>query len=72
MMDDWKNIVWSEESSFLLRYSDGRIWHKQDENMDSFCFISAAEAVGDGPGSLNHGQHFLGTFWTSSYQLSII
>ncbi len=29
-IEDWKNIVWSDESRFLLRHSDGgvRTWHK--------------------------------------------
>ncbi len=35
-IEDWKHVAWSDESRFLLRYSDGRvrIWHKEHENMD--------------------------------------
>jgi len=34
--EDWKYVVWSDESRFLLRHSDRRvrIWCKQKENMD--------------------------------------
>jgi len=24
-VEDWKNVAWSDESRFLLRYSDGRV-----------------------------------------------
>ncbi len=32
-IEDWKNVVWSDESRFLLRHSDGRvrIWRKDHE-----------------------------------------
>ncbi len=35
-IEDWKNVAWSDESRFLLRYSDGRvrIWRKEHERMD--------------------------------------
>ncbi len=38
-IEDWKNVVWSDESLFLLRHSDGsvRIWRKEHESMDPSC-----------------------------------
>jgi len=38
-IEDWKNVAWSDVSWFLLRHSDGRIWHKQNENMDASCLV---------------------------------
>ncbi len=45
-IEDCKNVAWSDESWFLLRYSDGRvrIWHKEHESMDSSCLVSAVQA----------------------------
>ncbi len=47
-IEDWKNIAWSEESRFLLRYSDGRvrIWRKEHESMDPSCLVSTVQAGG--------------------------
>ncbi len=35
-IEDWKNVAWSDEFRFLLRYSDGRvrIMRKEHESMD--------------------------------------
>ncbi len=36
-IEDWKNVVWSDESRFLWRHSDGRfrIWRKEHEKHGS-------------------------------------
>ncbi len=49
-IEDWKNVAWSDESQFLLRYSDGRvrIWRKEHESMDPSCLISMVQAGGGG------------------------
>ncbi len=49
-IEDWKNVAWSDESHFLLRYSDGRvrIWCKEHESMDPFCLVSTVQAAGGG------------------------
>ncbi len=49
-IEDWKNVAWSDESRFLLRHSDGRvrIWHKEDESMDSSWLVSTVQAGGGG------------------------
>ncbi len=49
-IEDWKNIDWSDESRFLLRYSDGRdrIWRKEHESMDPSCLVSTIHAAGGG------------------------
>uniref|UniRef100_A0A8C9XZM5 Transposable element Tc1 transposase n=1 Tax=Sander lucioperca TaxID=283035 RepID=A0A8C9XZM5_SANLU len=49
-VEDWKNVVWSDESRFLLRYSDVRvrIWRKQNENMDPSCLVTTVQAGGGG------------------------
>ncbi len=49
-VEDWKNVVWSDECRFLLRYSDGRvrIWRKEHESMDPFCLVSTVQAAGGG------------------------
>ncbi len=41
-IEDWKNVVWSDESRFLLRHSDGRvrIWRKEHESMDPAFLVS--------------------------------
>ncbi len=61
-IEDWKNVVWSDESRFLLRYSDDRvrIWHKEHENMDPFCLVSMVQAGG---GGVICGGYFLGMLW---------
>ncbi len=45
-IEDWKNVVWSDESQFLLRLSDGRvrIWRKEHESMDPSCLVSMVQA----------------------------
>ncbi len=50
MIDDWKTFAWSDESWFLLRYSDGRvrIWRKEHESMDPSCLVSTVQAGGGG------------------------
>ncbi len=49
-IEDWKNVAWSDESRFLLRYSDGRvrIWRKEHESMDPSCLVSTVQAGGGG------------------------
>ncbi len=49
-LEDWKNVVWSDEFRFLLRHSDGRvrIWHKEHESMDPSCLVSMVQAGGGG------------------------
>ncbi len=49
-IEDWKNVAWSDESRFLLRYSDDRvsIWCKEHENMDPSCLLSVVQAGGGG------------------------
>ncbi len=58
-IEDWKNVAWSDESRFLLRYSDDRvgIWHKEHENMDPSCLVSTVQA------GVMCGGYFLGTLW---------
>ncbi len=50
IIEDWKNVAWSDESQFLLRYSDGRvrIWRKEHESMDPSCLVSTVQAGGGG------------------------
>ncbi len=49
-IEDWKNVVWSDESRFLLQHSDGRvrISHKEHESMDPSCLVSMVQAAGGG------------------------
>ncbi len=49
-IEDWKNIVWFDESRYLLWHSDGRvrIWHKEHESMDPPCLVSTVQAGGGG------------------------
>ncbi len=49
-IEDWKNVVWSDEFLFLLRHSDGRvrIWHKEHERMDPSCLVSTVQTGGGG------------------------
>ncbi len=46
----WKNVVWPDESRFLLRHSDGRvrIWCKEHESMDPSCLVSTVQDGGGG------------------------
>ncbi len=47
-IEDWKDVTWSDESRFLLLYSDGRvrIWRKEHESMDPSCLVSMVRAGG--------------------------
>jgi len=65
-VEDWKNVAWSDESQFLLRHSDGRvrIGHKQNENMDPSCLVTAVQAGG--------GEMVWGMFGTLWAYLSIV
>ncbi len=49
IIEDWKNVAWSDEPRFLLRHSDGRvrIWRKEHESMDLSCLVSMVQAGGD-------------------------
>ncbi len=49
-IEDWTNVVWSDESRFLLWHSDGRvrIWRKEHESMDPSCLVSTVQAGGGG------------------------
>uniref|UniRef100_A0A9J8C660 Transposable element Tc1 transposase n=1 Tax=Cyprinus carpio carpio TaxID=630221 RepID=A0A9J8C660_CYPCA len=49
-IEDWKNVAWSDESRFLLWYSDGRvrIWCKEHESMDPTFLVSMVQAGGGG------------------------
>ncbi len=49
-IEDWKNVVCSDESRFLLRHSDGRvrIWRKEHESMHPSCPVSMVQAAGGG------------------------
>ena len=47
--EDWKSIsLWSDESWFLLRHTDGRvrIWQQQHESMDPTCRVSTVQDGG--------------------------
>ncbi len=61
-IEDWKSVVWSDESRFLLWHSDGRvrIWRKEHESMDSSCLVSTAQAAG---GGVMCRGYFFGTLW---------
>ena len=64
-LEDWKKVAWSDESRFLLCYSDGRvrIWRKQHESMDLSCLVSMVQAGVGGGGVMGMcGGYFLGTF----------
>ncbi len=47
-IEDWKNVAWSDESRFLLRYSDSRvrIWRKEHESMDPISLVSTVQGGG--------------------------
>jgi len=49
-IEDWKSVVWSDESRYLLQHSDGRvrIWPKIHESMAPSCLVSMVQAAGDG------------------------
>ncbi len=49
-IEDWKNVTCSDESRFLLRYSDDRvrIWRKEHESIDPSCLVSTVQAAGGG------------------------
>ncbi len=61
-IEDWKSVVWSDESRFLLRHSDGRarIWRKEHESMDSSCLVST---IHTGGGGVMCRGYFFGTLW---------
>ncbi len=47
--EDWKNAVWSDESRFLLRHSDGRVrmWRKEHESIIIIiCYILYSAFLG--------------------------
>ncbi len=48
--EDWKNVVWSDESRFLLQHSDGRvrICRKEYESMDPACLVLTVQTGGGG------------------------
>ncbi len=50
IIEDWKNIAWSDESRFLLRHSDGRvrIWRKEHDSMDPSFLVSTVQVGGGG------------------------
>ena len=49
-IEDWKTVVWSDESRFLLQHSDGRvrILRKQHEGMDPSCLVSMVQTGSGG------------------------
>jgi hypothetical protein len=49
-IDDWKKIVWNDESRFTLFQNDGkiRVWHLQKEKYDIDCFIPTMKHGGGG------------------------
>ncbi len=49
-IEDWKNVVWSDESRFLLQHSDGRvrICCKEYESMDPSCLVLTVQTGGGG------------------------
>ncbi len=53
-IEECKNIVWSDESRFLLQHSDGRvrIWRKEHKSMDPSCLVSMVQAGGGGGGGV--------------------
>ncbi len=73
-IEDWKNVVWSDESRFLLRHSDGRvrIWRREHESMDPSCLVSTVQA-GCGGGVMVWGifcWHTLGPFVPIEHRLN--
>lgn len=49
-LDDWKNVIWSDESRYMFHHADGRIRvrRKPLENMDPSCQMSTLHAGGGG------------------------
>lgn len=47
-VDDWKRVMWSDESRFQMHRADGRmrIWRKQHESMDPNCIATTLQAGG--------------------------
>ncbi len=47
IIEDWKNVAWSDGSLFLLQHSDGRvrIGRKEHESMDPSCLVSRFRLV---------------------------
>ena len=41
-VEDWKNVVWSDDSRFLLWHTDGRarIWCQQHESINPTCLVA--------------------------------
>ena len=68
-IEEWKNIVWSDESRLLLRHADGRvgIWRKQHESMDPSCLVSTIQASGGGvpPYNLQQLHYTIASTWTN-------
>ncbi len=50
IIEDWKNVAWSDEPRFLLRHSYARvrIWRKAHGSMDPSCLVSTVLAGGGG------------------------
>ncbi len=71
-IEDWKNIAWSDESRFLLRYSDGRdrIWRKEHESMDPSCLVSTIHAAGGGVIWGIFSWHYLGPLVPTEHRLN--
>uniref|UniRef100_A0A803KE99 Transposase Tc1-like domain-containing protein n=1 Tax=Xenopus tropicalis TaxID=8364 RepID=A0A803KE99_XENTR len=68
----WKNVAWSDESRFLLRYSNGRvrIWRKQNENMDPTCLFTTVQACGVMVGGM-FSWHTLGPLVQIGHRLNV-
>ncbi len=47
-IEDWKNVVWSDESRFMLRHSDGRSESGVKNILDPSCLVSTVQAGGGG------------------------
>ncbi|CAJ0836974.1 9468_t:CDS:1, partial [Entrophospora sp. SA101] len=49
-INDWNNIIWSDESKFNLYYSDGwqRVWRMPKEKYDVDCLIPTFKHGGGG------------------------
>ncbi len=70
-IEDWKNVVWSDESRILLRHSDGRvrICHKEHESMAPSCLFAMVQAGG---GGVMVWGIFSWHTWAPQHQLSIV
>ncbi len=51
-IEDWRNVAWSDESRFMQRQSDGRIWRKVHESMEPSFLVSTVQAGGGGVGDI--------------------